>query len=323
MPGAAAVLPMDNHTPHPPGAGTPCLLGQRAALEMLWARLDTLRGHAAAAGAGDVEGVHDLRVASRRVVAAMDLLARMTSREDRHPLREAVRAITRLLGRPRELDVMIGQLAALELPAGTPVDEARAFALAALTARRAAVAGRCAEAARAPHADAFRRAEAAFLAALRPGPECWLEQAARGLKRRHKRLRHAHRHWRGTGNDEDLHEVRIAFKKLRYACEGLAPHYGDPMRDFLRALKRTQDNLGHWNDCRVLADELATLRAPEADPAPPGLDTLIAVVAAQGDAARGAFEDEAADYFGGGAESGAKALFARPGAACCRESPGG
>lgn len=300
-------------------ATTPCTLGQRAALEILWSRLDALRAHAPAAAAEAVEGVHEFRVASRRLVAALGVIKRFAPADTRAALRAQVRGITRLLGRPRELDVMLAQLQTFDLPEGTPIAAARDAAVPLLAARRAAESGACAAAGALPHAGDFLVAEAALLGAIRPGPTCWLNAAVSGLRRPRKRLLRAHRHWRTTEQDADLHAVRIAFKKFRYACEAHAPHYGAPMRDFLAELKRAQALLGDWNDCRVLAAELAGLQAQLTGAARPGLDTLIAYVDAQGEASKHAFESRCEDFFGKARQSRVSALFAAPETACCRE----
>jgi CHAD domain-containing protein len=302
----------------PPSPPPPCTLARRAALEALWERLDTMRGQAEAAAAGGVDGVHDLRVASRRVAATLGLLRPLAPPAAHAALLHPVRAITRLLGRPRELDVMIGQLDALDLPGDTPVAAARDAARDLLAGRRAEVAPCCAQAAATLRSAAFLRAEAGLAAALDPGTACWLELARHGLRRPAKRLRRAFRHWHESARDEDLHEVRIAFKKLRYACEVHAPRYGAPMRDLLHELKRTQETLGQWNDCRVLAGELTGLRAvlPEARHA--GLDTLIAVITAQGDAARQAFDTCAGPWFEKSRQRAMKSVFAAPEHPCCR-----
>lgn len=50
-------------------------------------------------------------------------------------------------------------------------------------------------------------------------------------------------------SDQDRHKLRIAIKKLRYACEFLRSLYGKKTFDKrLKRLKRLQDNLGELND---------------------------------------------------------------------------
>jgi CHAD domain-containing protein len=53
---------------------------------------------------------------------------------------------------------------------------------------------------------------------------------------------------------EQLHRVRIAVKKLRYAAELVADASGRPASADLRFLKRVQDLLGRQHDAQVLLD---------------------------------------------------------------------
>ena len=60
----------------------------------------------------DIEGVHDVRVASRRLRAAMDIAAPVFPRGWYRPLHRAAKAITTALGEVRDRDVLLGALAA-------------------------------------------------------------------------------------------------------------------------------------------------------------------------------------------------------------------
>jgi CHAD domain-containing protein len=60
---------------------------------------------------------------------------------------------------------------------------------------------------------------------------------------------------------ERLHDVRIALKKLRYACEVGAEAAGTNIKAELRALKRAQEILGRLHDVQVLLDRIRQLQA--------------------------------------------------------------
>lgn len=63
-----------------------------------------------------------------------------------------------------------------------------------------------------------------------------------------KRVRKRGRHFADLA-PPDLHRLRIAAKKLRYATEFFAPlHEGKNARDYQNALARLQDELGSYND---------------------------------------------------------------------------
>ena len=76
----------------------------------------------------------------------------------------------------------------------------------------------------------------------------------------------------------DLHALRKQGKRLRYAAEFFAPHYGRrSTRRFVRGVSRLQEALGHLNDGAAAAELIAALRG--------GPDAVFADGAVQGFAA--------------------------------------
>jgi CHAD domain-containing protein len=76
--------------------------------------------------------------------------------------------------------------------------------------------------------------------------------------------------------DAQLHALRIDCKKLRYLLEFFSSLFPrEEIGEFVRQLKRLQDNLGEFNDLSVqLAELKSRLRAPEA---PVTIDTAAAI----------------------------------------------
>src|SRR5215213_1377663 len=65
--------------------------------------------------------------------------------------------------------------------------------------------------------------------------------------------------------DVELHEVRKAAKRLRYACEALVPAFGSPAGELGAAAKNLQEVLGDYQDSVVSQGLLRELAArPEA-----------------------------------------------------------
>ena len=213
--------------------------------------------HDAVLDRGDPEGVHQFRVALRRMRSALVVFKTVLPREHTAWLeREASRLID-LLGPARDWDVFITETLA-DVRAARPDDESLE---------------RLAEAAEVERARAYERAEAlrapdytAFL--LRFGR--WIETAGwreeanhaaldqplanlggRLLDKRHGRVLKRGRDFEQLP-DADLHRLRISLKKLRYAGEFFAAQFpdGNP-RPYIRALRRLQDDLGQLNDAAV------------------------------------------------------------------------
>jgi CHAD domain-containing protein len=91
---------------------------------------------------------------------------------------------------------------------------------------------------------------------------------ARGLLDR--RLRSVRKRSKGFGRAtaRQRHNLRIAFKKLRYTVELLGSLFDSrEVRRFVKRLKTLQDNLGYANDVRVARDVVEELAAQSVDKA--------------------------------------------------------
>ena len=206
---------------------------------------------------GDPEGVHQFRVALRRMRSALVVFKSVLPREDAAWLKREARRLIDLLGPARDWDVFITEtLAAVR--AARPDDETLEHLAAAAEAGRAR-AYEQAEALRAPEYTEFIlrfggwietagwRGEASPVVLDRP----LASLGGRLLDKRHKRVL---KHGRGFEqlSDADLHRLRISLKKLRYAGEFFAAQFpdGEP-RPYIRTLRRLQDEFGWLNDAAV------------------------------------------------------------------------
>jgi len=222
-------------------------------------RHEALATHLAAARNGDVEAVHQARVASRRLREVVPVVAANLPRARRKRLERDLRRLTRALGPVRELDVAAGMVDALEL---TDDDgqrlrncwqarldrERRAPARAlrkALTPARRNRLGRC--------LDAF-----ATVRGLSDDPG-WRTALASRLERRARDLRACLDHTGALYLVDPLHEVRIAGKKLRYALELVDETRLGRVTTLLATLKKSQEVLGRLHDIDVLARRLQDL----------------------------------------------------------------
>jgi CHAD domain-containing protein len=67
--------------------------------------------------------------------------------------------------------------------------------------------------------------------------------------------------------DQELHDLRVLGKKLRYAAEIAAPVGGKPVRTLVKATKRLQDVLGEHQDSCVAETRLRGLNPDDVEQA--------------------------------------------------------
>ena len=219
----------------------------------------------------DAEELHDMRVATRRLRAAMKLFEDALPERSRW-LREELRHFAGVLGGVRDLDVQIEEVKGLANDGDQEEKEAIAAIVAALGNRREAARSRMLEAL---DSDRYVRLETSFAEMLRRGPEgsgapstggssatsvtdTPVLEAAPGI------LGQRYRNWRkaagrlGEGSrPEEYHDLRKKGKRLRYALEFFSGVYGNEATGSLvRPLKAVQDTLGRHQDVVVAADLL-------------------------------------------------------------------
>lgn len=215
--------------------------------------------------AGEPEGLHDVRVAIRRIRSALATFRPVLERSATDPLRDELRWVSVLLGRARDVEVVIehtealladaepvglddavsGLRARLRLDltaAGDVVDETLA------STRYAAVLGLL---------DAVAGDPPFTAASDRGGKGFVRKRVEHDLDRVVERIALV----RAAGDADEqatrLHDVRKAAKRLRYAAEAAAPVAGSRIREIEEVAEATQDVIGLHHDATVTR---ATLR---------------------------------------------------------------
>jgi inorganic triphosphatase YgiF len=233
---------------------------------------------AAALKGEDPEGIHQMRVALRRLRSALNLFRDLMPADQYEFLAGEVKWLAGELGNARNLDVFLEELLA-------PVEEALVSDKPTEALHRAAVASRT---------RAYEQAQAAILSTrytvllLRLGG--WLEsrswrqqplseEAARLfapvteladglLAKRHRKARKLGKRFAELAPAE-RHQLRITLKKLRYAAEFFRSLYGEKeVAQYLKRMSALQDDLGHLNDvatAETLMDKLAGEQAESQD----------------------------------------------------------
>jgi CHAD domain-containing protein len=192
----------------------------------------------------DVEYVHQLRIASRRAVEAARMFSHLVEREKLADCREALRRIRRAADGARNWDVLIARLGGSESIADSIREELRR--------RRADVQGPIAAICQEMQDTAFERRIEELVAAIegqtrKKALHSLGRQAPRYLKKSLRRFFRAA--VADLSNDDNLHELRILAKKLRYTMEPLAPAFEPAFRERLYPqVTFLQDFLGRIND---------------------------------------------------------------------------
>jgi CHAD domain-containing protein len=225
----------------------------------------------------DPEGVHQARVATRRLRSDLRTFRRIVDDEWAKGLRDELGWLADHLGAVRDQDVLLARLR--DLAKELPDADARAASLVLdrLAAER--------DDTRRPllevlDSQRYLRLLDALVDAAR-APRVGAEAAGRAadvvaplVRKPWRRLRREVRALDDEPSDDALHQVRIRAKRARYAADVAVPVVGKPARALSKALANLQDVLGDQHDA-VVAE--AWLRSALSDGTSVGTDTALAV----------------------------------------------
>lgn len=222
----------------------------------------------------DPEELHDMRVASRRLRAAMSIFEEALPVRARS-LREELRWIAGVLGEVRDLDVQLEHLGAW-ISDADPEDREHLAVLRGVLEERRAKARKAML--RALDSRRYARMVEAFVTLLKRGPSRRSRTARRPVlavapdivRRRYRKVRKAGDGISGESSDEDYHDLRKKGKRLRYALEFLSGVYGKPAEALVEPLKDLQDVVGDHQDAVVAISHLRGLAESGGRRLPPG-----------------------------------------------------
>jgi CHAD domain-containing protein len=223
------------------------------------------------------KAVHDTRVESRRMCAALDAFRDLFPPDPFRLVHREVRRITRLLGKPRETAVSLDLMH--DLADEEKVDSSsRKFLEARLSSKLQKQVARLQK--KIKRVDPLRilsrldfllstmALDAAVSGkrpgvhpshqlALFPGRESVVFQASHILE---SAISPIMEYREGSlfdaASDEDLHSLRIAAKKARYAMEIFSPIWPGDLEECISAARKFQDAAGNYHDWGVLAQYL-------------------------------------------------------------------
>lgn len=208
----------------------------------------------------DPEGVHQMRVASRRMRALLRVCKDLPACEKLQRQKADLKWLASQLGAVRDLDVELASLGS----AGDamPAEYASGYTCyqqhlqrerqTALQELRLSVNGpRYAELTQglADFVNSYRQQEHRGESTIRDAAQAWINKQYRRVLRDGRTIQH-------DSADARLHALRIDCKRLRYLFEFFRPVYGASLKNAIRELKVLQNVLGEVQDSHVAMQRL-------------------------------------------------------------------
>jgi len=259
-----------------------------AARHVLFVRLQVVRDYlprAALEAEKDIEYVHQLRVSTRRADAALRIFADCLPKKSYRKGRRRLKKLRRAAGAARDWDVFLVDLLDREQGADAKHRGGLDFLIGYALGQRAAAHFEL-EAVYHEEGPTFETFLIRTIDSIHPpggssSPTILVDLARPMLFDRLKELEQA-----ALGDLSDysqLHQVRIAGKRLRYAMEVFADCFDPEFRDSLYPrIEQLQEILGRANDSHVAIERLTTLRERLRDTCPtawprlqPGFEQLL------------------------------------------------
>jgi CHAD domain-containing protein len=220
-----------------------------------------LQGEPIARTGEDIEGVHQMRVATRRLRAALRVFGDVLP-GDSDALRAELKWLADALGPVRDLDIQI-----VAIRAASESIEASAEALPPVLVwfegPRVVARERLLEVLDSARYAMLVSSLSLVVSAEAEWPATALAPATESLPDRlrapYRRYRKAARGVCQTSPMADLHRARIRAKQLRYVLEFAADAYGKPARALIKHATAVQDTVGHIHDSTLIEERLQSL----------------------------------------------------------------
>ena len=246
------------------------LFGLEALLERLPALAKEIEGVRAA---DDIEYVHRMRVASRRIRTALALFSDDLPPKHSDNWRTEMRRVTRALGAARDTDVQIEYVAAFLAQTTDPIQQPGVARL-LLRLRQQRIRQQV------KIVKVIDRLEAKHIVEdmaetmlglvvharvyeIDTLPPDLYPRAGEAIRLRLEEFLAYEPHVAYPERLTELHAMRIAAKHLRYTLEVFAPLYSSALRKPVKVLKEIQDLLGQIHDCDVWLALLPQFNANE------------------------------------------------------------
>lgn len=238
-----------------------CRFGAAIMLKQLEAIQAELGGVLAAT---DIECIHRMRVASRRLRAAQEYFDTCLTRKTALVWEKQIRSITRSLGKARDLDIQINAFRKFQLMAELPTYQPGFKRLMLRLFQRRSQAQLKVQAAttRLSENQVIPLVQGKLTGLL--ADQTTTEEistplrllAHKAITEKLETLLSYEPFIHQEDRKQELHAMRIAAKRLRYTLEIFAPIYPGEFKLWLRILRDIQDQIGEIHDCDVWIDFL-------------------------------------------------------------------
>lgn len=211
----------------------------------------------------DTEYLHDYRVNLRKIRSVLSLFRGVYSEAQTEMLKAEFSDLMAQTGTLRDLDVyLLEKQDYFDLLPKELHDGLRDMFAVFEDERKAAHKALSKHLKSARYARRVERLDALFNSKTGPEPGPHAGDAAYDLARaliwkRYRKVCAIARNIDAQTDDEEVHELRIQCKKLRYLMEFFGPFFPvETFKPLLKPLKKLQDNLGYFNDYSVQQDSL-------------------------------------------------------------------
>jgi len=203
----------------------------------------------------DIEGVHQMRIALRRMRSVITAFKKALPKGTFEDLSAGLKVAGNTLGPARDWDVFLHEILS-PVAAGFEQDDDVSFMMARAVLRQNQAYADVQEMIRSPHYARLLMDAAVWggVGAWREGgPSGKLKRSAQYVAKHVLQSRHARLLEAGDGVEalsiHERHALRIAVKKARYAAAFFAELYDRKRtKPYLKSLKGLQESLGHLND---------------------------------------------------------------------------
>lgn len=253
---------------------------RRVAASIIRKQFEKMVSHESGVRCGkDPEDVHDMRVAIRRLRAAIKVFAAYLP-ESFESIRQELRWIGRLLGEVRDLDVQLAQLDEWRDRFSDEQRSALGTVVTALRVRRGRARGRLVHALNSSRystlVEAFTRAiSLSFAEDGQSSSESVVAIAPDVVRKRYRAFHKAGKRVKHDSSPERYHRARIRAKQLRYMLEFLSPLYGEPAVSMADRLSTLQDVLGTNQDSYTARETLHDIMRDRRRKIAPAAQTMI------------------------------------------------